>query len=263
MPAGMIGRDPEAEKRTERALRQISAGINNLILSGVLVPGPGGGFTINTNVLAASNPVPFFEPGESDDPMVYPGPTGPRGLTGSFGVGIRGEEGEQGERGPPGERGPKSQLRLFTHTADVGNSGTSETDLYSDTLAAGQFATDGDIVDTQYGGTFVSSATATRQVKVYFGGTVIFDSGTLTLSASSAWTVYVSLFRVSASVVRYMVSLTTQGAALSAYTAVGEVTGLTLTNTQILKITGQAAGVGAASNDIVAKISCVEFKAVA
>jgi len=106
---------------------------------------------------------------------------------------------------------------------------------------------------------FVSSGTATRQIKIYFGGTAIFDTGALTLSLSSAWTVYVTIIRVSSSVIRYMISLTTEGAALSAYTAVGELTGLTLTSTNILKITGQAAGVGAATNDIVAKLGSIAW----
>ncbi len=41
----------------------------------------------------------------------------------------------------------------------------------------------------------------------------------------------------------------------------GELTGLTLSGSNILKITGQAAGTGAATNDIVAKMGFVEFKA--
>ena len=143
--------------------------------------------------------------------------------------------------------------------ANVGNVTTSETDLYSYTTAAGRLANNGDKLEAEYGGSFVSSGTATRQIKIYFGGTAIFDSGALTLSLSSAWTVYVTIIRVSSTVVRYMVSLTTQGAALSAYTAVGELTGLTLANTNILKITGTAAGVGASSNDIVAKLSSISW----
>ena len=39
----------------------------------------------------------------------------------------------------------------------------------------------------------------------------------------------------------------------------GELTGLTLSNTAVLKVTGQAAGVGAATNDIVAKLGWVQF----
>lgn len=148
---------------------------------------------------------------------------------------------------------------LFDHYADQGNGTTVETDLYSDTIAAGQLANNGDKLEIEYGGIFVSSATATREVKIYFAGTAIFDTGALTLSLSSAWTAFAKIIRVSATVVRYMVSFTTEGAALAAYTAVGELTGLTLSGTTVLKITGQAAGVGAATNDIVAKLGSVVF----
>lgn len=149
---------------------------------------------------------------------------------------------------------------LFDHFTDAGNTTTTETDLYSDTIAASQLSVNGDKLEIEYGGVFVSSGTATREIKIYFGGTAIFDTGALTLSLSSAWTVYVTIIRVSGTVIRYLVSFTTEGAALAAYTAVGEVTGLTLTSTNVLKITGQAAGVGAATNDIVAKMGYVEYK---
>lgn len=152
---------------------------------------------------------------------------------------------------------------LFDHFASVGNVDTGEDDLYSDTIAAGQLANNGEKLEVEYGGAFVSSGTATRQLRIYFGGTAIFDSGALTLSLSSAWTVYASIIRVSSTVVRYMVSMTTQGAALAAYTAVGEVTGLTLSSTNVLKITGEAAGVGAATDDIVAKLASVQWLAAA
>lgn len=152
---------------------------------------------------------------------------------------------------------------LFDHFVNAGNGTTVETDLYSDTIAAGQLAANGDKLQAEYGGVFVSSATATREIKIYFAGTQIFDTGALTLSLSSAWTAFVRVIRVSATVVRYMVEFTTEGAALAAYTAVGELTGLTLSGTAVLKITGQAAGVGAASNDVVAKLGSVAFSPAA
>lgn len=152
---------------------------------------------------------------------------------------------------------------LFDHFVDAGNITTNETDLYSDTLVAGQLRSNGDKLEAEYGGIFVSSGTATRRIRLYFGGSTIFDTGDLTLSLSSAWTAYVTAIRVSASVVRTMVSLTTEGAALSAYTSYTQITGLNLANSQIFKITGQAAGVGAASNDIVAKIGAIYYFPVA
>lgn len=153
---------------------------------------------------------------------------------------------------------------LFNSFADVGNSGTSETDLVTNTIAAGQLGANGAKLKAEYGGTFLNHATATRELKLYFGGTAIFDTGALAIgTAVSGWTVYATIIRVSATVVRYMVSMETQNAPLAAYTSVGELTGLTLANTNVLKITGTAAGVGAASNDILAKMSDVDFEPAA
>lgn len=148
---------------------------------------------------------------------------------------------------------------MFDHYVSAGNVSTTETDLFSDTIAANKLSVSGAKIQAEYGGVFVSSGTATRQIKMYFGGTAFFDSGALTLSLSAAWTAYVSIICVSPTVVRAIVSMTTEGAALAAYTSFTEVTGLTLTNPNILKITGTAAGVGAATNDIVAKMGSVYY----
>jgi hypothetical protein len=142
---------------------------------------------------------------------------------------------------------------VFDHYADAGNSGTSETDLYSDTLPAGLLGTNGDKLEVFYAGTFVSSGTATRQLLLKWAGTAILDTGALTVSLSSAWTLWGQIIRESSSIIRCACSLTTEGAALAAYTQYTRITGLTLSNTQVLKITGTATGVGAATNDIVAK----------
>lgn len=146
---------------------------------------------------------------------------------------------------------------LTTTYADTSNVTTVETDLFSYLSAAGELAVNGDRIEAQYSGIFVSSAIATRQLKVYFGGTAIFDTGALTLSLSSAWDVSVTIIRVDANTIRYAISMTTEGAALAAYTATGQLAGLTLGNTNILKLTGTAAGTGAATGDITGKLSAI------
>lgn len=150
---------------------------------------------------------------------------------------------------------------IFSYITDAGNSTTVETDLYSDSILASTLGTNKDKIEARYAGEMVNSATATRQLRVYFGGTVIFDTGALSLSASSDWDLEVLIIRVSSTVVRYTCKLNLTGASLSAYCNVGELTGLTLSNANILKITGQAAGVGAATSDVVAKLGTVEWKA--
>lgn len=155
-------------------------------------------------------------------------------------------------------------IELFDHYTDVGNGTTVETDLYTDTLVANQFLNNGDKVDAEYGGLFVSHATATRELKVYFAGTVILDTGALTTALTTpTWKINVFLIRVSATVIRYAVDLETNGLTTRTYTNVGELTGLTLSGANILKITGQAGGVGAASNDIVAKLGNVRYRPAA
>lgn len=150
---------------------------------------------------------------------------------------------------------------IFDHFADANNGTTVETDLYSDTLIANTFATNGDKVFAQYGGTFVGDATSTQRLRVYFGGTLIFDSGALGIGVTTAsWDLSVTCVRESSSNVRCTVSLTTSFATLSAYATYTKVTGLTLTNTQILKITGTAAGITGASNQITATEGYVIFQ---
>lgn len=143
--------------------------------------------------------------------------------------------------------------------ADAGNTSTTETDVFTYTTPASTLANNGEKLEAQFAGVFVSSATATRQLRVYFGGTLIFDSGALTLTLSSAWDICVLIIRTGTTTTRAVTSMTTQGAALSAYTNEVDVTGLTLSSTNILKLTGTAAATGAATNDILGKLGCIKW----
>lgn len=141
---------------------------------------------------------------------------------------------------------------------DAGNTGTSETVLFTYTIPANGLGVNGDRYEVQWSGVFVSSGTATRQLKAYLAGNNIFDTGALTVSLAASWEIECTIMRVSATVVRYSISMTTEGAALAAYTAVDEVTGLTLSGTNVLELKGTAGGLGAATNDIVGKLAYVE-----
>lgn len=150
---------------------------------------------------------------------------------------------------------------LFNYFADVGNIGTGEDDLYSSTTAAGTLNADGAKVLSEYAGIFVSSATATRQLRAYFGGTLIYDSTAITTTAAAEWGLNVLIERESSTVVRCVAKAVVwpvdAAVPIVKYT---RITGLTLLNTNILKITGESAGAGVADNDIVAKLGYVEFK---
>ncbi len=144
---------------------------------------------------------------------------------------------------------------IADHFADV-PSGLTETDLYTDTLAADTLAVDGDKVAALYACTLVFS-TSTKQVKIYFGGSAIFDTGALTVSAAGSLIIPVTIIRESATVVRYAISATTKAASTTEFAVVGRLTGLTLSSSNVLKITGLTAGVGSASGDVVATMGTV------
>lgn len=152
---------------------------------------------------------------------------------------------------------------IFATSTDAGNQTTVETDLVNRTIKSNTFAVTNESVESKYTGTFVSSGTATRQVKVYFGGTTCFDTGAITISSAAVWTLEVELMRSSATAVRCSANLSTTGASLGAYTGYVEVTGLNLAGDNTFRVTGTAAGVGAATNDIVVKMGKTQWLPVA
>jgi len=141
---------------------------------------------------------------------------------------------------------------LFDHYSTVSSTDTNgtENDLYSDDIAPSSFGRDGDKVTLRYAGSFVGHATATRRLRLYFGGTSVLDTTALVSSSASNWVLEATFIRASSSVVRYNVTLIAPGLASVVPPSVGEVTGLTLTNAQTLRLTGTAAAAGAASGDI-------------
>lgn len=162
-----------------------------------------------------------------------------------------------------GGTGQTASRRLFTDFADANNGTTVETDLYTHNIPAGKLTSNGDTIFGEYYGVFSGAVSATQQLKVYFGGTAIFDSGALAIGvATPSWDIYVSIIRVSSSIVRCAVSITTSSAALASTAQYTAVTGLTLANAQTMKITGTAAGVGGGSSQITAKGSFIDYEPI-
>lgn len=156
----------------------------------------------------------------------------------------------------------RKQVSLFDDFADANNTTTTETDLITHTLAAGQLATNGDKIFFEAGGIYTGAATATQQLRMYFGGTLIFDSGALSIGAvTSNWEVCTMVIRESSTVIRAITTYSSSNAALSVTTTYTRVTGLTLSGTNIFKITGTAAGIGAASNQITSKLGNMSYLA--
>lgn len=141
-------------------------------------------------------------------------------------------------------------------TSDANNTGTGETDLYSYTTPASTLAATGEKLHATYSGTF-NDATATEQLKVLFGGTTIFDSGALTTTGTGSWSINVVIIRTGASTARASTTMVTDVTTAKTYVSEIDLTGLTFTNTNILKITGTAGGGGGGNNDITGKLGVI------
>jgi hypothetical protein len=113
---------------------------------------------------------------------------------------------------------------------------TTETDLFSYTVPASTLNNDLEILDGVVSGTFAANAN-NKQIKVYFGGTVIFDSSALAFN-NGTWTIEFDIIRESSTVVRCNARFTSDLTTLSSSSKYTRITGLTLSSTNILKVTG-------------------------
>jgi hypothetical protein len=149
---------------------------------------------------------------------------------------------------------------IFDYYANV-SVGGAETDIFTDTLTASKLGSNGDKIFASYSGNFVTVGTELTQLKVYFGGTAIWDSTAIApATGTTSWRVFVEIIRVSGTKIRYSVSLNTTSALGFVYETCGELTGLTLSNTNVLKITGTSSGVGSGAGDIVGVMGYGLFK---
>lgn len=150
---------------------------------------------------------------------------------------------------------------IFDHVADAASSSTNgtEDDLYSDVIPINALGSNGDKIEADYCTILVSSATATRRVQAYFGGTKILDSGTLTFAAAGTADIWIRIIRESSTVVRVRAEFVPSGITLQPVVTYTRITGLTLSGINVLKITGIAAGAGAAASDIVAKLGSISW----
>lgn len=142
--------------------------------------------------------------------------------------------------------------KITGFTTAVSNTSTTETDLFTYTTKASTLAaTDEEIEFTGYG--TLNDLTATNQIQFYFAGTLIGNTGALTVSAIGGFKWEVSVKRTGTTTASAGVSVSTPGASTATYTNQTDLTGLTFTNTNIVKITGTASGASGGTGDITAK----------
>jgi hypothetical protein len=137
---------------------------------------------------------------------------------------------------------------IFVSSATTGNSAGTETDIRTVTLEAGVLGTDGDSVTVTAGGTIANTGSTNKRLRAYFGGTSILDTGPTSLLADT-WRMVLDITRASSSSVKCVMTLTF-GSGFFSVPQYTSVTGLTLSNTQVLKITGN----GSFASDVVAEV---------
>lgn len=154
---------------------------------------------------------------------------------------------------------------IFDHYVDGSSTHTDGTEdiLYTDTIPANTLSANGQKIVGEYTVNIVASATATRRIQLYFAGTTILDGGTQTFASGGNCDIYITVIRETSSVVRIKAELVPSGISLQPIVTYTRITGLDFTTTNILKITGIAAGVGAGSADIIAKLGYIEWKQAA
>lgn len=146
----------------------------------------------------------------------------------------------------------KKPLARYHHLSDGNNSGTTETDVFVDTIPGNILSKDGDSMEFIYG-IVVAATAAGKTIKVYFGGNVIFNSTNdfTDLGGSNVYNLYLRILviRDSSTSIRIIADMSAgffNAGFFYVLTEYFNITGLTLSNSRTVKITAK----GGASNDV-------------
>lgn len=225
-----------------------------------------------TGPTGSTGPVGVTGPTGVTGPQGSTGPTGPTGPTGVGSTGATGPTGPTGRTGPTGVTGPTGQTGPTGETGATGASGaivlasritpfdSTSTDGTEDDLfvlgaaGAGGLANGTSFVENEVVNV-VASATATRRIRKYYNGNLIWDSGSLTLSLGGTFELQTFIMITSLSIfgpssVVIVVTCATTSASTVPYATYSEDSGVDFNAPFDLKTTGTASGVGAASADI-------------
>jgi hypothetical protein len=129
---------------------------------------------------------------------------------------------------------------VFEHFTGVSNGTNVETTLFSDTLAANSLVTNGDMLRISYGLTTLAHASATREIRFYFGATVLFDSTAQTTVSAGTAILEILLIRQSSTVLVYQIQFNCPQMPTPVILNVGTLTAQSFTVTNLLKLTGQS-----------------------
>lgn len=147
---------------------------------------------------------------------------------------------------------------IATYLSDVNNSGTSETDLYNTTIGANKLISNGQSIHF-VGTVSENDITATTQIRVYFAGTEVANTGGISISGTGYLRIAGEIIRTTSTTAR--ASFKVEGNGLTTdYVNEFDLTSLDFTTTNVFKVTGTAGGGSGGSNDITAKSGKLTFQ---
>lgn len=106
---------------------------------------------------------------------------------------------------------------IFYSTTQLGNGALTETTVFTNIITGATLNANGDSLSFEAAGTFTASASVDKRIRVYFGATLIFDSGNIAVTAANDWGISGTIIRTGAATQKSIVRLNTSFASLSAY----------------------------------------------
>lgn len=131
----------------------------------------------------------------------------------------------------------------------IGNTAATETDAYSNPIPGNTLDVNGDILEFICAGSFANTASVDKQIKVKFGASTIFDTGSLAITTAETWEIRCSIVRTGASTQKCTTTFITSDLTVKSkqsYSTSSE----TLSSPSILKLTLN----GTNANDVVAEM---------
>jgi lysophospholipase L1-like esterase len=151
------------------------------------------------------------------------------------------------------------QYPIDVQYATVNNSGTSETDMYTKTVAANQMAANGNTINFEAWGIVTNDATNTIEIKAYWGGSSFMTTGAIT-AAGGTWRMTGYIVRTGTNAGKVFAEITVPTASAKIYQGGSLYSGsFDYTTTNIFKITATAGGATGGSNDISAEYWKITF----
>jgi hypothetical protein len=120
-------------------------------------------------------------------------------------------------------------------------------------IPGGTLSNDGDCLRVRMGGTFAASVN-NKQLKFYYGATVVLDTGALAVTLAGSWDFEMLVMRTGAATQRITVRFNTSQAAMLANAAY-----VTATETLSGSVTVKATGTATADNDITQTMMLTEL----